>query len=366
LTRIVAIHLPQFHPVPENDAWWGKGFTEWTNVVKARPLFRGHRQPHLPADLGFYDLRLKESRAAQAELAREYGIHAFCYYHYWFGGRRILERPFQEILDSGEPDFPFCLCWANENWTRAWDGSENEIILAQRHDDEDYREHAVWLAKGMRDPRWLRVGDKPVFLIYRASKIPGCDRFASILREEAAKAGLSGVHLVRVESFPDEHGELPDGFDASMEFQPDRLLYPRPIKQGFWRRQFMRWGVLDRTWLDHDIRSYPKLVENALAQPAAPGVRYPCVTPMWDNSPRKKKGASVFVDSDPELYRCWLRDTIAKSPLRGDDDIVFVNAWNEWAEGNHLEPCDRWGRAYLDATRSALEEGVRQRGQTPD
>ncbi|HNY30706.1 MAG TPA: glycoside hydrolase family 99-like domain-containing protein [Fibrobacteria bacterium] len=362
MTRIVAFHLPQYHPIAENDAWWGKGFTEWTNVTRARPLFDGHQQPHLPADLGFYDLRLPEARQAQADLAGEYGVHAFCFYHYWFGGKRLLERPFQEILDSGKPDMPFCLCWANENWTRAWDGGETEILLAQRTDDEDFRAHSRWLVGAFADPRWLRVGGKPVFLIYRASRIEGCGRFAEILREEACKAGLPGVHLVRVESFPDEHASLPSYFDAAVEFQPDRTLLGRPLRRSFWRRQLMHWGLASRVWMDHGIWSYPQLVRDALDRPSPGWTLYPCVTPMWDNSARRRKGATIFLGSTPEAYREWLAATVAKSPLRGDDDLVFVNAWNEWAEGNHLEPCQQWGRAYLEATRAGLAEGLRRRG----
>jgi len=356
MTKLVAFHLPQYHPIPENDMWWGKGFTEWTNVARARPLFPGHAQPHLPADLGFYDLRLPEVRKAQADLAREYGIHAFCYYHYWFSGRRILERPVDEILASGEPDFPFCLCWANENWTRAWDGGEQQILLEQTHGEDDFRAHARWLSSAFADPRYLKEKGRPVFLVYRASKIPEIERFATILREEAAVKGFSGVHLVRVESFPTECRPLPEGFDASLEFQPSRKHFERPLRRGFLRRQLMRLGLLPRAHLDHDVRSYPDLVRRSLDAAQSPWPCHRCVTPMWDNSARRRvQGATIFVGSTPELYKDWLMESIRRSKSLGDD-LVFINAWNEWAEGNHLEPCHRWGRSYLEATRQALAE----------
>ena len=186
--RPIAFYLPQFHPTPENDEWWGKGFTEWTNVTKARPLFPGHYQPQLPADMGFYDLRLPEAREAQAALAREYGIHGFCYYHYWFNGRRILERPFNEVLASGKPDFPFCLCWANENWTRVWDGGEKNVLLEQKYSHEDDLAHIESLIPAFRDERYIRIDGKPLFLVYRTGLLPNPARTAEIWREAAKRA----------------------------------------------------------------------------------------------------------------------------------------------------------------------------------
>jgi hypothetical protein len=337
--RLIAFYLPHFHPIPENDEWWGKGFTEWTNVVQARPLFPGHYQPHLPSDLGFYDLRLPEVRQAQADLAREYGIHGFCYYHYWFNGRRLLERPFEEVLASGKPDLPFCLCWANENWTRRWDGRDKEVLLEQHYCEQDDREHLRSLAAAFRDPRYIRVGGRPLFLVYRASALPNPVRTTAVWREEARALGVGELYLCRVESFADDRDDpRQSGFDAGVEFQPDAVNLSSPV--------FQR---------SHKVYDYPATVERMRKRSPPAYPRIPCVTPSWDNSARRKWGAVIFRDSSPELYEEWLTDVLQQvRPIGHDERIVFINAWNEWAEGNHLEPCQRWGRAYLEATRSAL------------
>lgn len=219
--KLIAFYLPQYHPIPENSAWWGTGFTEWKNVSKALPLFKGHYQPHLPADLGFYDLRLPEARIAQADLAREYGIHGFCYYHYWFNGRRILERPFNEVLASGSPDFPFCLCWANENWTRTWDGGSADILLQQDYSDEDDRNHIRSLLPALADSRYIRVDGKPLILIYRTELLPNPERTSDIWRSESYTAGIGELYLARVESFTSGIEPASIGFDAAVEFAPD-------------------------------------------------------------------------------------------------------------------------------------------------
>ncbi|HYA68907.1 MAG TPA: glycoside hydrolase family 99-like domain-containing protein, partial [Acidimicrobiales bacterium] len=228
--RSVAFYLPQFHPIAENDLWWGRGFTEWTNVTRVGPRFEGHDQPHLPADLGFCDLRLPETRAAQADLARRHGVDAFCYYHYWFEGRRLLQRPFEEVLASGEPDFPFCLCWANEDWRRNWDGRSGETLVAQHYSEADDRAHIAWLLPVFADPRYLRVDGKPLFLVYRASQLPDPPRTLALWREAARAGGLGELLLCRVESFSADHADpRPLGFDASVEFQPDwDVLETRP------------------------------------------------------------------------------------------------------------------------------------------
>jgi lipopolysaccharide biosynthesis protein len=359
--RVIAIHLPQFHPVPENDAWWGKGFTEWTNVTRARSLFPGHYQPHLPADLGFYDLRLPEARAAQAELARAYGIGGFCYYHYWFNGRRILEKPVEAILQSGTPDFPFCICWANENWTRAWDGQEREILLKQDYSREDDLAHIRSLLPMLADGRYLRVGGKPMVLIYSVRKLPDPKATTDLWRDEAVKAGLPGLHLTAVESFGDTIDGPSLGFDSSLEFQPrgGDLHNAGVRRRQWWRRAWAK--TQEQAFLDHYFFDYDTLADNASARPfpAYPYIR--SVTPGWDNTARKKKGAVVLLNSTPQRYQAWLEATLRQTQKEqrvvgeGEPPLVFVNAWNEWAEGNHLEPDQKWGRAYLDATKAAID-----------
>ena len=369
--RAIAFHLPQFHPIPENDEWWGKGFTEWTNVVKATPRFPGHYQPHLPADLGFYDLRLPEARAAQAELAANYGIRGFCYYHYWFNGRRLLERPVNEIWQSSEPDFPFCLCWANENWTRQWDGLKSEVLLEQKYGLADDVAHIRSLIPIFLDRRYIRILDRPLFLVYRAKQLPEPEKTAETWRREAERAGLKGLFLVRVESFSDERGDPRSiGFDASLEFHARWPLLSgvRIHRRKWWQRR--RLGTAEAALLSNAVYDYEGYVRNALATQAPEYPQIPCVFPAWDNSPRRKQGATIFVNSTPETYELWLREVAnrrmariarLKAPQITEDALLFINAWNEWAEGCHLEPCQRWGRRYLEATQRALNVSASKR-----
>ena len=349
--RLVAFYLPQYHPIAENDRWWGMGFTEWLNVAQARPLFPGHYQPHLPADLGFYDLRLPEARQAQADLAREYGIHGFCYYHYWFNGKRLLERPFDEVLASGKPDFPFCLCWANGNWNRAWDGQETQLLIRQDYSEEDDRAHGRWLSGVFRDRRYIRVAGKPILLVYQAASLPDSRNTTSIWREEAMRQGIGDIFLCKVESFQDDRSDPTlGGFDAAVEFQPDTAALLTLTERAYWR-------LARRLGLVHGalICSYALWIRRALRQPGRPYRRFPCVTPSWDNSPRRKSGAFVLHGSSPDLYGHWLQSVADHLiPASQDENLVFINAWNEWAEGNHLEPCQRWGRGYLEATRRVV------------
>lgn len=354
--RLIAFYLPQYHPIPENDEWWGVGFTEWRNVVQGKPLFRGHYQPHLPGELGYYDLRAAETRAQQAALAREYGISAFCYYHYWSMGRQLLEQPFERVLRSGEPDFPFCLCWANESWTRAWDGRTGIVLREQEYSAEDDRAHLERLAPALCDPRYVRVANKPLFLVYRAGLLPEPQRTTDFWRARAQELGIGELFLARVESFTEEHTDpRTSGFDAAVEFQPDWTLLGEPLR----RRRRWRWatraGFSESVYQAERVYNYAAIAETMQHKPAPAYLRFPCVTPMWDNSARRKKNIIVLKDSTPDLYEQWLESAIARArTFPPTEQIVFINAWNEWGEGNHLEPDRKHGRAYLEATRRAL------------
>ena len=354
--KAIAFYLPQYHPIPENDEWWGKGFTEWRNVAQARPLFPGHYQPHIPADLGFYDLRLEETRIAQAELAKEYGIYGFCYYHYWFNGKRLLERPFNEVLVSGKPNFPFCLCWANEEWTRAWDGRSGQTLIAQSYSDKDDIEHIRWLIKAFQDERYIRVDGRPLFLVYRASYLPDSLKTTSIWREEAMKAGIGDIFLARVESMGEEYNVDPvkTGFDAAVEFQPRWRDLGKPICRGLLSRMLAAIGI-GHQYMLHRFYDYGNIVARMINEKKPDYRRFSCVCPQWDNTPRRKEDAVILLDSTPENYGRWLEAAI-KETIQTDNQILFINAWNEWAEGNHLEPCQKWGLGYLRATRNVLQK----------
>lgn len=356
--REIAFYLPQFHPIPENDSWWGKGFTEWTNVARARPVVPGHYQPHIPADLGFYDLRLPEVRAAQAEMAAEYGIDAFCYYHYWFTGRQVLNRPFDEVLSSGEPKFPFCLCWANENWTRAWDGRSGEILLEQQYSDADDLAHIQQLLPAFADSRYVRIGGRPLFLVYRTELLPDPRRTADAWRNAAVKEGIGDLCLARVESFVTDVDPASIGFDAAVEFAPDWRQTQSPFS---WRLK--RWisslGLLPKGCNRHRFTRYGDMIQRMLGKPDPDFRRIRCVTPGFDNSPRRERDAYILLGSTPQAYEAWLQEILEAEicrPIPEDEKLVFVNAWNEWGEGNHLEPCQRWGRAFLEANARARKQ----------
>lgn len=348
---VVAFYLPQFHPTPENDRWWGTGFTEWTNVARARPLFVHHRQPHLPADLGFYDLRVPEVREQQAALARRYGVSAFCYWHYWFGdGRRILERPFEEVRRSGSPDFPFCLAWANQTWTGAWHGAVDKVLLEQRYPGEDdERAHFETLLPAFRDPRYLRIDDKPLFYVFRPEELPDPAGFVGRWQALARQAGLGGLYLAA------EVSDLLGGGPRYLDYRRvgfDAGVYVRiPASRSAPALLGMR--------LRRKLRGGPEVYPHARHLPRPPSSLarplHPCVYPNWDNTPRSARRGVVLTASSPQRFRQHLSEAIewaAQDPP--GQRLVFVKSWNEWAEGNYLEPDQEHGLAYLDALREEL------------
>jgi hypothetical protein len=342
----LAFYLPQFHRTPENDAWHGAGFTEWSVVAESRPLFPGHAQPHLPGELGFYDLRLPETRELQARLAQAHGISGFCYYHYWFRGRRMLERPFNEVLRSGKPDFPFCLCWANESWYRRWQGSADELVMEQEFDEEDDVEHIRWMIKAFRDERYIRIKGRPLLTIYRPQDLPDPRRTVEIWSDECSRAGVPEPWLVGFETRGNLVNPMDIGFDASAQFVPHGV---NDIVQTTQRPRSCD--------ASNTVYDYAEVASAFSSAPDPTWIRYPCVATGWDNTPRRRHGeALLLLGSTSDRYGVWLERAI-RSQIRaeGGDGIVFVNAWNEWAEGAHLEPDSANGRAYLEATRDIVQ-----------
>jgi len=353
----IAFVLPQFHPIPENDTWWGKGFTEWTNVTKAKPLFEGHYQPHLPTDLGFYDLRLPEARTAQASLAKEYGIHGFCYYHYWFNGKRLLNQPIDGMLKQTDLDMPFMFCWANENWTRRWDGRDQDILIQQDYSFEDDKVHMRWLCEHVfSDKRYITVDNKPVFIIYRHNLFPDIKKTVTIWREIAQKEfGFEDLYLCITDSFGGTTNPNIIGFDAAVEFSPLAVIENKLITN----QNKITFNLFKKKPkpLPIDFRNFEIGVKNCIKKSMPNFKYYRSVTPSWDNTARKKENATVAKGSSPDLYYNWLNYIVKHfKPYSEEENFIFINAMNEWAEGNHLEPCVKYGTAYLEATKKALEE----------
>ena len=346
-TRVIAFYLPQFHPTPENDRWWGRGFTEWTNVTTAEPSYVGHYQPHVPADLGHYDLRVTDVFRQQAALAARYGVDGFCVYAYYLQGKRMLHEPFEAMLRDQAIAFPFCMCWANENWTRSWDGGDGEVLAEQRYDAETLSAVLRDALRMARDPRYITVEGKPVLVIYRPLKLPDVKTFAGRARAAFRRAGFPDVHLVCVESVErSADGIVPEhiGFDAAVEFPPQgrHMLAadrPRVIKEGWTGVRF----------------DYAETVLAFTDQVIAPYRRHPAVFPSWDNTPRQPTAGINFDGADPAIFQFYVErklDEMHRSAV-GDGRLLFVNAWNEWAEGAHLEPDKAFGHRWLEALRAA-------------
>lgn len=344
--KLIAFYLPQFHPIPENDTWWGKGFTEWRNVTKAVPQFAGHYQPHLPGELGFYDLRVPDVQERQVELARKYGIAGFCFYYYWFHGKRLLERPLDQFLENPNIDFPFCLCWANENWTRRWDGNENEVLIAQDHSEESDMNFIRDILPFLNHKNYIKINGRPVLIVYRISILPNPQVTIQRWKKYCRSVGAPEPYLVAVKGFGFEAYEEA-GFDAAVEFPPPSIDLEKKtriegslnILNPGYKGIVFDYGEIVRDWQgDTSDRVFAT------------------VFPAWDNEPRKPGRGSTFAYSSPALYQEWLTKACLramKNP-KPEERIVFINAWNEWAEGAHLEPDRKYGYAYLQATANAL------------
>jgi hypothetical protein len=354
--RLIAFYLPQYHPIPENDAWWGKGFTEWANVTAARPVFPGHYQPHLPADLGFYDLRLAEVREAQAQLARNYGINGFCYYYYYFNGKRLLNRPLDENLSSGKPDFPFCICWANENWTRRWDGNDCHILIEQHHSTEDDIHFILQLIPVLKDKRYIRVNNKLLLLIYRVDRMGNPQKTAECWRDILKKEINEDLYLCAVNNFVKDINPTLIGFDGTVQFPLDFHPDFRIDNKMFATSNDFNIEAIK----DHWILDYPSIINNMVSMEKPSYKFFRGVFPSWDNTPRRQNSSAIFINSSPELYKLFLQATLARTRAEqsGEEQLVFINAWNEWAEGACLEPDQKYGLRWLEVTKEALAETV--------
>lgn len=350
--KLVAFYLPQFHSIPENDHWWGPGFTEWRNVARARPLFRGHYQPTLPGELGFYDLRLDETRERQADLAAFAGISAFCYYHYWFNGKTLLERPLEFNLRRPEPSLPFCLCWANHDWTAHWAGKSEEILIKQSYPGwKDHRSHYEYLRRYFEDRRYFTIEKRPILAIFRPRSIPDKSGFVDMLKKWTIEDGFGELYMIGLD---EDVTLLEVGFDAIAPHSLNIALasYMRGIKRmaqlvRHSALRYPRWvidyGTLDRHFKNHDCNGLTVI---------------PTVVPNWDNTPRIGRRGLVLSGSTPAKYAAHLRRSIeGMTQANGRRErLVFIKSWNEWAEGNYIEPDVRWGRGWLEATRTVLGE----------
>lgn len=347
--RLIAFYLPQFHPFPENDKWWGKGFTEWTNVGKATPNYKGHVQPHCPIHLGYYDLRLVDNMVEQANLARLFGLYGFCYYFYWFDGVVLMRQPLEQMLADKRVDMPFCLMWANENWSRRWDGKEDDILIAQKHSTQDSLAFIRHLESYFRDERYIKVEGKPVLAVYRANLIPDIKSTAALWREEARRMGFPGLYLLAAQSFDIEAPE-PFGFDAAVQFPPHPINYPIhndevEITNPSYTGQIYDYNDAARRFVTLPTPDY-KLLRTCMLS--------------WDNTARKQDSSLTFKDFSITTYQQWLSHnvnvTLHDTRLGTDEHLTFVNAWNEWAEGTHLEPDRHHGFGYLQATHEVLRQ----------
>jgi len=351
--RLIAFYLPQYHPIPENDLWWGKGFTEWRSLSKAKPNYEGHRQPRYPADLGYYDLRLEKIMEEQANLAKRYGLYGFCYYYYWFDGKRLLEQPLENMLNSGKPNLPFCLCWANESWTRSWDGDENvkknDLLIAQDYKSTNDIAVIADIIRYMRSPNYIKINNKPILLIYRVKDFPNFKETSRKWRDFCRERKIGEICLVMVESFelsPQPEDPHNYGCDISVEFPPHGMVGNEEVDVEVTNPDYS--GV---------VRNYRDLIIEYVKREEPGFTRLRSILVGWDNTPRRQHDSLVLEDATPGAFQAWLEWVLQRTKEQnyGDERIVFINAWNEWCEGSYLEPDTEYGHAYLQAIRNALD-----------
>jgi lipopolysaccharide biosynthesis protein len=377
--RIIAYYLPQYHPIPENDEAWGPGFTEWTNVAQAKPLFMGHYQPRIPADLGFYDLRLPETREQQAQMAREAGIEGFCYYHYWMGdGKQLLQRPFEEVLKSGKPDFPFCLCWANHEWTtKTWqNGGKTKMIAPMVYSgDDDYTAHFYHVLPAFRDKRYITVDGAPIFSIYDPYKFQDVSHFIELWRKLAIKEGIADIHFVAIANNTTTIKRLPNGSLKRIlpNLQSSAEVFNELLSLGFNSIASFGKSRGEMLYQGKYIRSINKLLHKYI--PILPALRYnypevvrhffspedswenvyPTIMPQWDRTPRAGNGEGIYVNATPNHFKDHIIDCLkVVANKQPNHRIVFLKSWNEWGEGNYIEPDQKYGHGFLQAIKESL------------
>jgi len=377
--RVIAYYLPQFHPIPENDKAWGPGFTEWTNVAQAKPLFRGHYQPRIPADLGFYDLRLPEVREQQAVLAKESGIEGFCYWHYWFGnGKMLLQRPFEEVLHTGRPDFPFCLAWANHDWTtETWQSKGGTQMIAQQEypGEADDISHFNYCLPAFQDHRYIRIDGKPLFAIYDPYHFPHISHFISLWRRLAAENGIGDIFFValckptstihrredgtiervmpNLKSSAKVYNDLLAlGFDA---LNPDGRPLAEMTYQGKYMRLFLTTLQKYCPWLPPLRYNYAKVMPHYYANEDSWENIFPTIMPQWDRSPRSGAKDGIYIKATPENFQKHIEHALQIIQEKTKEhQILFLRSWNEWAEGNYVEPDLKFGHGFLEALKRTI------------
>lgn len=371
--KVIALYFPQLHAIPENDQWWGKGFTDWVNVKKAKPLFEGHDQPRIPQSDNYYDQSKLDTLRWQVDLAKQYGIHGFCHYHYWFDGKQLLETPTNLMLANKDIDMPFCLSWANETWSKRWDGRDHHILIKQTHppDEESWSKHFDYLIRAWTDERAIKIEGKPVFIIYRPHRIDKIDQMLGFWQKKAKEHGLKGLYFIFQKQYEHPDKKCIKSFDAIFQFQPFEAIYSNGYQAGAERRASLR-RIIDKlpspvqsliwslkSFLHHSLTfyDYDEVWKEVLKLRHETGLTtYSGAFVDWDNTARYGKKATIFRGASPEAFHYWFKKLVSYVSLRPENEqYIFLNAWNEWSESTYLEPDVKHGYKYLEAIQSVLD-----------